>query len=276
MNENGWIKIHRSMLDKGWFVDSHAVHLWIYLLMKAVHKPKEHLWNGQIIMLQPGQFITGRIKVSQETGIQESKVERLLTLFTQLGQIEQQTTSTSRLISILNYDKYQEGEQRVNNKRTTAEQRANSGRTASEQPMNTKEELKNERIKELKKNKGDDPFSIIPDLWKPIMMEWHKYRITIKKKLPNIEKTFNELQKLSNSDLATAQEIVNKSIANGWQGLFELKKQPKKDGPKLTPTERGRQAREQAARELKTPIIIDATTDFFSIPPGVEDSKRTG
>lgn len=235
MNENGWIKIHRSMLDKGWFIDSHAVHLWIYLLMKASHKPKEHLWNGQIVMLKPGEFITGRIRISQDTGIQESKVERLLNLFTTTGQIEQQTTSTSRLISILNYEKYQEGEQRVNNERTTGEQRMNSERTADEQPVNTKQELKNVRIKELKNNNGEDPYLNIPDLWKPIMMEWNEYRNKIKKKLPDIQKTLKELQKLSNSDLAIAQQIVDKSISNGYQGLFELKN-TQKDGSKPTGT----------------------------------------
>jgi hypothetical protein len=68
------------------------------------------------------------------------------------------------------------------------------------------------------------------------MMEWNEYRNKIKKKLPDINKTLKELQKLSNSDLAIAQQIVDKSISNGYQGLFELKNTNQNNGPKPTGT----------------------------------------
>jgi hypothetical protein len=34
-----------------------------------------------------------------------------------------------------------------------------------------------------------------------------------------------KLSKLSNGDQQTAIEIINQSISNNWQGLFEIKKQ---------------------------------------------------
>ena len=145
--EQGWIKIHRTIIDKGWFQDSNAVHLWFYLLLKASHSKSEYLWNGQIINLQPGQFVTGRKKIANETGIQESKIERLLKLFESEQQIEQRKTNTSRLISIINYKKFQSNEQpfeqRVNNKRTTNEQRVNTNKELKEL-----KELKNDNYKD--------------------------------------------------------------------------------------------------------------------------------
>ena len=145
--EQGWIKIHRTIIDKGWFQDSNAVHLWFYLLLKASHSKSEYLWNGQIINLQPGQFVTGRKKIANETGIQESKIERLLKLFESEQQIEQRKTNTSRLISIINYKKFQSNEQpfeqRVNNKRTTSEQRVNTNKELKEL-----KELKNDNYKD--------------------------------------------------------------------------------------------------------------------------------
>jgi hypothetical protein len=93
--------------------------------------------------LESGKLITGRKKIAEETGIQESKVERLLKLFESEQQIEQQKTNTSRLISICNYSKFQTGEQQ-------SEQRVNNKRTTSEQRVNTIQELKNKRNKELK------------------------------------------------------------------------------------------------------------------------------
>jgi hypothetical protein len=102
---------------------------------------------------------------------------------------------------------------------------------------NAIKEKKGNKKKESKEDNSDkDPYSNIPDLWKPIMMEWNEYRNKIKKKLPDINKTLKELQKLSNSDLAIAQQIVDKSISNGYQGLFELKNTNQNNGPKPTGT----------------------------------------
>ena len=141
--EKGWIKIHRSIMDKGWFNNSEAIHLWLYLILNANHCNREVMWNGEIMILESGKLITGRKKIAEETGIQESKVERLLKLFESEQQIEQQKTNTSRLISICNYSKFQTGEQQ-------SEQRVNNQRTTSEQRVNTIQELKNKRNKELK------------------------------------------------------------------------------------------------------------------------------
>ena len=122
---NGWIKIHRGLQDKGYYTDSHYVHLWIHLLMKANHEEKEFLWNGRIIKIKRGQMIAGRKKLSKETGINEHKVDRILKTLEFEQQITQQATNKYRLITILNYSKYQddnrEVEQQVSNKRATSE-----------------------------------------------------------------------------------------------------------------------------------------------------------
>lgn len=127
-----YIKMYHSIWEKGWSKKPNLVSLWVYLLCKATHKPIEYYWNGQTIMLQSGQLITGRKTLSDETGINESTIERALSYFEKEGQIEQRKTSTSRLISITNWSKWQQGEQRMNNERTTDEQR-----------MNTKQEYNN-------------------------------------------------------------------------------------------------------------------------------------
>lgn len=182
--EQGWIKIHRTLMDKGWFMDSNAVHLWCYLLLKASHSKVEYLWNGQIIDLQPGQFVTGRKKIANETGIQETKVERLLKLFENEQQIEQRKTNTSRLISILNYSKYQMNEQPF-------EQRVNNKRTTSEQRVNTKQELK--ELKELNKD-------IYKDSLNPLMT-------FIFENCPNIQKMAQPMSETEANKLMDAFEF---------------------------------------------------------------------
>lgn len=141
MAETGWIKIYRSLADKGWANRPDYVALWTHLLIMANYRVKEYFWNGRTIYLQPGQFITGRNSLSEKTGIHRSKIERILDLFESEHQIEQRKTSTSRLISILNWDIYQGSEQPF-------EQPVSNERATSEQPVSTNKELKN--IKNIK------------------------------------------------------------------------------------------------------------------------------
>ncbi len=137
--DNGWIKLFRSLWDNPVVtVDADHVAVWIWLLCNATHKPHDTIFAGKRITLQPGQLITGRRKVARETKVDESKVYRILKRFKSEQQIEQRTDRQCSLISILNWDKYQQSEQRN-------EQRVNNDCTTSEQRVNTKQECKNDK-----------------------------------------------------------------------------------------------------------------------------------
>ena len=90
--------------------------------------------NGRVIAIQPGQLITSRKSLSAKTGVNESKVERVLATLKSEQQIEQHGTSKFRVISIVKWAEYQSDEQ-------PSEQLVNSKRTADEQQMNTPEEV---------------------------------------------------------------------------------------------------------------------------------------
>lgn len=152
----GWVKVHRKLSEKVFYrKDSEKVHLWIHLLICANRDEREELLGGKPIKCNSGQFTTGRKQLSEATGINESKIERILTYFEKIEQqIEQQKTSTNRLISILNWSEYQQTEQQT-------EQQVNNDRTASEQRVNTLKEVK--EVKELN-NMGEKSTRFIPPL----------------------------------------------------------------------------------------------------------------
>ena len=119
----GWIKLHRKLLDNP-VVNKDAEHLavWIYLLLNATHKDIQVNCNGEFIILKKGQLITGRKSIAKELNINESKVQRILNCFKSEHLIEQQTNPRNRLITIVKWNDYQESEQaneqQMNNKRT--------------------------------------------------------------------------------------------------------------------------------------------------------------
>lgn len=134
---NGWIKLHRKLTEKGYYKNSYYVHLWLHLLFLASHSQTEFLWNGKIEKLSVGQFITGRKQLAKQTGISETTIERILKCFESEQQIGQQKTNKYRVITILNYESYQKVDSKVDSQRTT-----------DGQPADT--------FKELKKGKNDN------------------------------------------------------------------------------------------------------------------------
>lgn len=225
-----YIKLMRSLKDKSYYSkDSEKLHLWIHLLLTANWSDREELLGGKPIKCKAGQFTTGRKQLSRETGISESKIERLLTYFEKIEQqIEQQKTSTNRLISILNWDKYQVSEQQSG-------QRANNDRTTSEQRVDTpKEEEEIKEVKELKQKpkKKDFDFSFVSEEFYSAFMKWINYKNEIKqsyKTQTSIQTCYDNLLNLSENDNVLAMDIVNQSIGNGWAGLFTLKNKKGKD-----------------------------------------------
>ena len=127
----GWIKLHRKTLENPIIMqDKEYLAVWIFLLLNATHSEYDTMFQGQRITLQKGQLITGRKIISKKLNISESKVQRILKTFENEQQIKQQTTHQNRLISILNWEMYQQHEQQD-------EQQVNSKRTATEQQVNT-------------------------------------------------------------------------------------------------------------------------------------------
>ncbi len=139
-----WVKLYEKIEDSSIYHDSELVHLWIHLMIKASKFGNRFPWNGGEIKLNPGQLLTGRKKLHDQTGISESKIQRALKRFEKCHMIEQQTTNKNRIITVLNWDKYQSSEQQTNSKRTSNEQVTNNERTGNEHNQERKKERKKE------------------------------------------------------------------------------------------------------------------------------------
>ena len=200
MNDEGWIKVHRKML-KNPVVCKDAEHLavWMYILCSAAYEEHDTWFEGKRITLKPGQFITGRKKVSHFLDISESKVDRILKCFENEHQIEQQSRSHGRLISVINWESYQETEHQN-------EQPVNSYRTASEQPVNTTKERK--ESKESNNYSYDSVIAVWNDLPEPVS------------KITRITKGSSREKKLHKRILDYGEDTVLTAIQNIKKSSF--------------------------------------------------------
>jgi hypothetical protein len=99
----GWIKLHRKLIEWEWFHQPEMLLVFIYLLLKANHQDGN--WQG--IPVKKGQLITGRKKLSEETGLSEQKIRGCLNRLKSTSDITIKPTNRFSLITICNYCTYQ-------------------------------------------------------------------------------------------------------------------------------------------------------------------------
>lgn len=142
MSNQGWISVHRKILNNPVFQDPYLFKLWMYCLLKASHKEHKQLIGKEVVTLEEGQFIWGRNEASNElnngTRPKEQRSpstwERHLKLLEELEMLNRSTNNKYTIVNIVNWRTYQdyddENEQRnerqVNNKRTADEQQVNT------------------------------------------------------------------------------------------------------------------------------------------------------
>lgn len=180
MTETGWIKLHRKMLKNPVVMkDSDHLAVWVYLLLNATRVVHFSFFEGKNIEIKPGQLIIGRRRISHDTGIHESKVQRILKLFENEHLFKQQTGCKSRLISILKWKEYQISEQ-------VTEQQVNNKRTTSEQQVNTIQEGK-EYKEEKKERSARENFLENQRLTESIMLAWGITPVQLNKMLNDFD-----------------------------------------------------------------------------------------
>lgn len=108
--------------------------LWVHLLLSANHKERDEMLGGKRITCKPGEFTTGRVQLANEVGIAPTTLERILNCLENEHQIGQRKTTVNRLITIINWNRYQ-----------NMDSDSDSKWTASGQRVDTPKECKNVR-----------------------------------------------------------------------------------------------------------------------------------
>jgi ribosomal protein L30E len=143
----GYIKLHRKLLDSYQFSNPDYLKIWIWLLLKANYKTSIasiKVNSGYAdIAIERGQLIFGRSSAAKELKLDESKIYRVLQKLKNDNSIDLKSNNKFTIVTICKYDDY-------NSLENQSEQPANSQRTASEQPVNTsKEDKKDNKVKNM-------------------------------------------------------------------------------------------------------------------------------
>lgn len=103
IEREGYVKLHRRLLEWEWFGDSSTMHVLLCLLLNA--NWKEGRWLGHVI--PPGSVVTSREKIAAQTGLTEKQVRRALDNLEQGRVIERDRAGKGQLVTLVNWAKYQ-------------------------------------------------------------------------------------------------------------------------------------------------------------------------
>ena len=217
----GWIKLHRKIMDNPLYLSEPFTRMqaWIDLLLLANHKEGFFYVRGNKVVVGRGQVGTSSRTLASRWQWSRGKVERFLKDLENDNQIEPQKNNVITLISICNYDDYQNTEPQTE-PQTSRRQTTDEPQTEPQTDRN-KNDKKEKNEKNEKNNKEEDIF-ISPEI-KKLKEEFEKFNNWLDKdtkfirkiKTQMTEEQFMNLLKKYNKEQIkkTVESLENKKDA---------------------------------------------------------------
>lgn len=261
----GWIKVHRKLVDWEWYNDINVKVVFLHLLLTANHKEKQ--WKGQTILR--GQKLTSIEHLADDVGLTIQQTRTALKKLKSTHEITIKTTNKNTLITIEKFNNYQfeidednkQNNKQFNNLITNNQQTNNKQITTNKNEKNDN----NDNIKK-EKNKKRKTFEEVlaenncSEELEITVRDFIDMRKTIKKPMTSkaLELLFRNLEKLTNLEEEKIA-ILNQSIEHGWQTVYPLKTNNMRNSSK------GEIKEDEKQEELKEIDISGLTPEEYDL-----------
>ena len=229
----GFITLYRKIVDWEWYSDANVFRVFTHLILTANWEPKK--WKGELV--SRGQKVISIQKLAQETGLTEQSVKTAIKKLKSTGELTSKSTNKYTVVTLTNYDFYQDKEKQLTNKTTsnlTNEQQTNNKRVTTTKQLINKETIKTNYKDHVatscdapvKTEKSKNEVKIPDKLNTPEFLaaweEWQTYRKQKRKTLTAVS-IKKQLEFLASIGVQDAIISINESIKNGYTGLFKVK-----------------------------------------------------
>lgn len=210
MNQ-GWIKLHRALMDWEWYDDIITRGIFIHCLLRANHTDTN--WRG--IELKRGQFVTSLKHLAEENGISLQTLRTHLKRLKSTRELTIKSTNKNSIITVCKYESYQSEKSEANtqtntqaNKQVTSNQQATNIQLTTDKNDKNNKNVNNEKNHhQAEKNDDDDLISLI-DIEK---LKKEYKGIDVLKELQEIEK------KISGQKISVPENYVRQCLNNMLQ-----------------------------------------------------------
>ena len=215
---NGFIKLHRILLDSEIFASEKGLKIWLWILLKANYKqrfvPLKIGKGEKTVKIKRGQFLFGRFSAEEELNINGSTIYKWLKKMEANDMIKLDSNNHYTIVSVCKYNEYNDNK---SSEVAANEQPLDSKRTANEQPTNT-----TKKENKVNKDNKEDAFNFknsLIDLGidKNIVEDWLKVRKT--KKASNTETAFKGILSQIEKSNMSAKNCIVLAVENSWAGF---------------------------------------------------------
>jgi len=144
MLENGFISLHRSLLNWEWYDDVNTKILFIHLLLTVNYEQK--VWHG--VTIERGQRVCSVAILADELHLTIQQTRTAIIHLQSTNEITIKTTNKYSLVTVVKYNDYQEIKKQSTNKTTgkteTSQQTDNKQTTNEQQQRNKANKANNE------------------------------------------------------------------------------------------------------------------------------------
>jgi hypothetical protein len=108
--KGGFVLLYRKLRNNPRYRQSGFVQVWIHFLLSARFQPGRELFDGKLVTLAPGQFISSRREICESTGLSGGMVKRLISDLQSDQQIDQLAGRKHSMFTVRNWQEYQGGD----------------------------------------------------------------------------------------------------------------------------------------------------------------------
>lgn len=134
MLESGFVRIYRSMLKWEWYDDANTMRVFFHLILTANYGPQK--WHG--INVERGQRVFSYSKLAKELHLSVQSTRTAINHLKSTGEITCEGTSEYSVVTIKNYEIYQQptcdttnDQQATNNPLTSGQQQWNKAKESN-------------------------------------------------------------------------------------------------------------------------------------------------
>ena len=147
MNQ-GWIKLHRALMDWEWYDDIITRGIFIHCLLRANHTDVN--WRG--MELKRGQFVTSLKHLADENGVSVQTLRTHLKRLKSTSELTIKSTNKYSIITVCKYASYQSEKSEANkqtnkqtNKQVTSNQHATNNQVTTDKNNNNNKNNQNDK-----------------------------------------------------------------------------------------------------------------------------------
>ena len=181
MEDRRWLKLYRKFVKWEWYKDTKTKCLFIHLLLNANYEDTK--WQG--IEIKRGQLITSLKNLSLQNNISVKSIRTSLERLKTTNEVACKTTSKFTIITILNYNRYQDKiiDDNKPNDTQLDKRMANKGQTNGKQTTTVVEIVDTKDTKNLREERNNTTLTTEKNNFLNFFNEENKNKIPCLEKL---------------------------------------------------------------------------------------------